>query len=182
MNLSHAAEKALVLLGQGVSIQQAALAIGVTEGYISQLMAQEEFANEVATLRFNNLQEHNTRDKAYDELEDALLTKMKDSIPLLMKPMEIRATLKTINEAKRRGTSAPSHLLEKHQIVQVVLPAIIQQHFTANVNGLNQVVSVGEKDITTLQSASLLSKYKEEKVHVQPKLPSAKSVASIDDI
>lgn len=155
-------DKALTLLGQGVSISQAAAALGVSDSYVSQLMAQEEFSAQVATLRFNNLQAHNTRDAAYDELEDMLITKMKDSIPLLIRPMEIRAALKTVNDAKRRGSTAPPTSIEQHKMVQINLPPIILQNYTASLNALNQVVSVGSQDITTMQSATL-----KEKLHVR---------------
>ena len=63
-------ERALALLGSGVSPTAVAASLGITDSRISQLLSDENFAAEVATLRYQNLQKHNARDSAYDSLED----------------------------------------------------------------------------------------------------------------
>ena len=91
-DLTAAESRALELLGQGVYPEQAAAASGLTSSRISQLLSQEAFAAAVAERRYENLSKHNARDNAYDELEDTLVNKMKDCIPLVSKWFQVLFT------------------------------------------------------------------------------------------
>lgn len=148
-------DRALALLGSGVQPEAVAAALGVSPSRISQLLSNEAFAAQVAELRFNNLQKHNARDNKYDILEDKLLDKLERSIPLLLRPGEILKAIQTINGAKRRGQSAPEQIHNQQTIVNVVLPTQIIQKFTTNVD--NQVIKIGDEDLQTIQSGSLLA-------------------------
>lgn len=177
-------ERALKLLGQGISPEATAAACGVSVSRISQLLSDENFAAQVASLRYEALQKHNAQDSEYDEIETILTKKFKESIPLMMRPMEILKGLQVINAQKRRGTSAPEAILEKQQVVNITLPSVIVNNFTSlevKTNIHNQVVQVGNKDLTTMQSGTLLQSHKEkvalpEKVTSDdiPKLPARK--------
>jgi hypothetical protein len=145
--------RALTLLGQGLSPEVVAAAVGVSPSRISQLVSQPEFASQVAELRFKNLSKHNERDNAYDSLEDQLVEKLKDCLPFMMRPMEILKAIQVINTAKRRGSSAPESITNQQTTVSLVMPTQIIQNFTTNIN--NQVVRAGEQDLITVQSASL---------------------------
>lgn len=157
---SSVEERALILLGQGINSEAVAAACGVSASRISQLLSQEEFAEKVSLLRYENLQKHNFRDSAYDTLEDALLEKLAHSVRMNMifRPMEIIKAIQTINGAKRRGHSAPETIVNQQTIVNLILPSQITQKFTTNVN--NQVVSVGsdgeEQALLTMQAGTLL--------------------------
>ena len=145
--------KALTLLGQGLPAAAVAAALGVTESRISQLVSDPQFAAEVADLRFSTLSKHSSRDSEYDSLEDALLEKMRDLLPLMYKPMEVLKAISIINAAKRRGASAPEALTSQATVVQLRMPTQIFQQFTTNIN--NQVVKTGETDLVTIQSGSM---------------------------
>lgn len=145
--------RALELLGAGVSPQQVALALGVDPSLISQYLADEHFANQVAELRYKVLLKHNDRDSAYDGLEDALIKKLKDLIPFMHKPFEIIRALTAVNSAKRRGSSAPESVTAQQTVIQLNLPVQIIQHFQKNSS--NQVVSAGNQDLVTVQSARM---------------------------
>jgi hypothetical protein len=145
--------KALTLLGQGLPAVAVAAALGVTESRISQLVSDPEFAAQVAELRFANLSKHSSRDAEYDSLEDSLIEKMKDLLPLMYKPMEVLKAISVINAAKRRGVSAPETLTSQSQVVQLIMPTQILQQFTTNIH--NQVVKTGEIDLVTIQSHSM---------------------------
>lgn len=147
-------DRALVLLGSGVPATSVAAALGVSESRVSQLLANKEFANQVATLRYDNLQQHNTRDASYDTLEDSLLEKLSKSLPLLFRPADILKAIQVVNAAKRRGQSTPEQVTNQQNIVTLVLPAQITQKFTTNIN--NQVVRAGEQELITMQSNNLL--------------------------
>jgi len=145
--------KALTLLGQGLPAVAVAAALGVTESRISQLVSDPSFSAQVAELRFANLSKHSSRDAEYDSLEDQLLEKMKDLLPLMYKPMEVLKAISVINAAKRRGASAPETLTSQSSVVQLIMPTQILQQFTTNIH--NQVIKTGETDLVTIQSSAM---------------------------
>lgn len=151
--LSSTESRALALLGSGLGGTTVAHATGVSESRISQLLSDPEFASQVAELRFNNLQKHNARDDKYDEMEDQLLDRLKDLLPMMFEPMKVLKAISVLNSAKRRGASAPQESHNHSTIVNVILPAAIIQKFTTNVN--NQVISTGTQDLITVQSSSM---------------------------
>lgn len=165
--------RALSLLGQGVGPEMVASALGVSVSRISQLLSDPNFAAEVASLRFQNLSRHNERDSKYDSLEDQLLDKMRDLLPMMYKPLEVLRAIQTINAAKRRGSSAPEAIIGQKTVVSLVMPTQITQIFasqntTLTVNTQNQVVKVGDTDLVTVQSMrmdSLLSESKKGLPH-----------------
>jgi hypothetical protein len=152
-SLDPTAAKALTLLGQGLPAVAVAAALGVSESRISQLISDPEFSAQVAELRFANLSKHSSRDAEYDSLEDSLLEKMKDMIPLMYKPMEVLKAISVINAAKRRGASAPEQLTSQAAVVQLLMPTQILQQFTTNIN--NQVIKTGDTDLVTIQSGNM---------------------------
>ncbi len=179
-NLTSAESRALDLLGQGINPEHTAMAVGLSPSRISQLLSDSEFAAAVSERRFTNLSKHNERDASYDELEDKLLERMKDCLPLMVRPGEILKAIQVINAAKRRGSSAPSAITDQTTIINLVLPNQIINKFS--LNGLNQVVQVTADDKTqpmlTIQSGTLLNQIK-EKASVQS-IPS-KKILSADD-
>lgn len=162
-------ERAIKLLGSGVSPEQAATALGVTPSLISQYLAEQEFAQAVAELRFNALQKHNETDAAYDTLEDALIEKLADVMPLMVRPMEILKAIQVINGAKRRGQSAPEQTIHQNTVVNLVMPTQIIQKFSMNSN--NQITDVGSQTLETIQSSTLLSRAKGASHAVIPAAP-----------
>ena len=158
-------ERALALLGTGVSPSVVAASLGVTESRISQLLSDDEFASKVATLRYESLQKHSIRDSSYDTLEDELIEKMKDCIPLMHRPMEILKAISVINAAKRRGASTPESITEKQQIIQLNIPVQIINKFTTNLAGQVTTITTAETEqsLLTIQSGSLDSLIKEKR-------------------
>lgn len=145
--------RALSLLGQGLGPEVVAAAIGVSTSRISQLLSDPEFSAKVAEARYNNLAKHNSRDAAYDAMEDSLIEKLRDLMPYMMRPMEVLKAIQVINSAKRRGSSAPEAITGQQTVVQLIMPTQIMQSFTTNIN--NQVIKAGEQDLVTVQSASM---------------------------
>ena len=151
-------DKALSLLGSGVSSEATAAALGVTAGRISQLLSQKAFSDQVAALRYESLQEHNQRDAEYDSLEDRLLIKLNKAVPLMIKPDTIMKALQVVNNAKRRGQSAPEQTANTKNIVNLILPTHVAQQFTKNIN--NQITKAGDQELLTMASGSLLEHVK----------------------
>lgn len=181
-DLTAAESRALELLGQGINPEQTAIAVGISPSRISQLLSDTEFAAAVSERRFTNLSKHNERDSAYDSLEDKLLERMKDCLPLMVRPGEILKAIQVINAAKRRGSSAPSAITDQTTIINLVLPNQIINKFT--LNGLNQVVQVTADDKTqpmlTIQSGTLLNQIKSKELNDVQSKP-AKKLLSADD-
>jgi len=152
--LSSTEERVLSLLGQGISAESVANALGVSPSRISQLLSDENFANKVAQLRYEKLQTHTKRDNAYDDIEDELLLKLKKSMPLMFRPETVLKAIQVINGAKRRGQSAPEQIVNQQNIVNILLPAHINNKFTTNIN--NQVIKAGEQELLTMTSGNLI--------------------------
>lgn len=167
---SSTEERAEELLGMGIGAEQVAAALGVTPARISQLLADTRFADRVAQLRYQNLQQHNKRDHKYDQIEDSLLEKLESSVPLMLKPETILKAINVVNGAKRRGASAPEQIVNQQNIVNIMIPQVLKQRFVKNSE--NQVVVAGEQELVTMQASSLLKKVE------QPQIPAPEAPAA----
>ena len=154
--------KILTMLGNGLSNEIVATAVGVSPSYISQLLSEEAFAMQVTELRFNNLQKHTERDNSYDTIEDQLIEKMRDLLPMMYRPMEVLRAIQVINAAKRRGASAPEQVTINNTVINLNLPKHQMQKFIQNSQG--QVVQAGEQTLLTMNSNALLSKISQKAV------------------
>lgn len=162
-------ERAIALLGTGLSPEVVASALGVTPSAISQMMSREEVALRVTQLRYEALQKHNTRDTNYDTIEDALLEKMQELLPLMMRPMEVLKAISVVNAAKRRGQSAPEAIHQTHQVVQLLMPVSVVQNFQVDIK--NTVIKTGEQDLLTMNPKHLLAKVKERQLEQTEQRP-----------
>lgn len=155
--------RALQLLGSGIPPETVAATLGVSPSRISQLLSEPEFAAKVAELRFSSLQKHNERDNKYDEIEDKLIERMRDCLPLMMRPMEILKAIQVINSAKRRGASAPDAITAQQTIISLTIPVQVIQKFQTTQN--KQVTHAGEQELLTMQSSTLLKEIKNGTAH-----------------
>ena len=151
--------RALALLGAGIGPETVASALGVSVSRISQLLSDENFSGEVAKLRFENLSKHNERDSKYDDVENTLIDKLDNMLPMMQRPLEILRAIQVINGAKRRGSSAPESITQQNTVVNLMMPAQIMQRFVTNIN--NQVITAGDQDLLTIQSGTLLNQIKD---------------------
>lgn len=159
--LTSTEERALALLGDGIPAETVAASLGLTPGRISQLVSDEYFSAKLIELKYRNLQAHTARDKKIDSLEDTVLAKIEETIPLVYRPMELTRMFQTLNGAKRRGSSTPESITEKQTVISLVMPVQIIQKFAANIN--NQVTTVGDKPLITMQSGTLAQKLEEQR-------------------
>jgi hypothetical protein len=152
-SLTSAESRAMKLLGEGFPASVVSGATGLSESRVSQLVSDPDFARELSELKFKNLQKHNERDAEADDLEQMLLEKLKQTAPLLHRPMEIAKVYTMVNGAKRRGVSAPTHVINQQPVVPLVMPTIIIQNFTKSAQ--NQIVEAGEQSLVTIQPKAL---------------------------
>ena len=145
--------KILSFLGAGVSAEKVASAVGCDPSYISQLLADSNFAAAVSEHKMVQLQEATNRDARLDSLEDKLIAKVETALesPLAMhKPFEAIRGLQIINSLKRRGSNVDQTVNHNTTIVQLTLPAVAINKFVVDTN--NQVVQTGEKTLVTIPS------------------------------
>lgn len=150
-------DRAIELLSSGIEQHAVAAALGVTEGRISQILANPLFAQKLAELKYEQLKKHNDTDNKYDALEKKVLAQLERTLALVMDPMKLARILQTLNAAKRRGASAPDSLVRQRPTVRLNIGTQILARFA--VNGANQVVqaSIGNdtQDLVTIQSGNV---------------------------
>jgi hypothetical protein len=122
------------LLGSGLSNEVVASAVGCEPSYITQLMSDENFANEVVALRSANLTANNKRDRSIDKIEDRLIEKVGQAIEenLIYKPLDLVKVFAVLNNAKRRGVPAHESLVINKQVVNLSIPGMVVNNFTMN--------------------------------------------------
>lgn len=153
------------LLGSGLSPELVASAVGCEPSFISQLMSDNDFAFEVAKIRAEDLESLQGRDKKYDSIEDLLLERLENVLPLMMKPRDILSALQVINSAKRRAADIINPLgagtkVVIQNVVQLQLPEKVVQTFERNIN--NEVVSVEGKSLVAMPTSELLKEMRAE--------------------
>ena len=142
--LSVNQQKALSLLGQGVSAVMVASTLGVTESLVSQYLSDARFADEVVKRKLATLQKQTEIDDKYIEIEDKLLDRMKKVLPLMSKPMDILRGIQVINATKRRGMADSPVGLASSTIVQINLPGAVAARFISNTH--NQIIEVQDNE------------------------------------
>ena len=142
LNTNQAA--ALKYLGQGISAVMVASTLGVSEGLISQFLAEPRFAEEVTRLKLATLQKQTSVDNKYLDFEDRLLDKFGKTIPLMTKPMEILKGIQILNATKRRGMADGPVGIQASQIVEINIPIHVNQKFITNTH--NQIVEIHDDE------------------------------------
>lgn len=149
------------LLGSGLSIEVVSSAVGCAAAYISELMGDTEFAKDVIELRTQALQSHNRRDKSIDDIEDSLISKVKELVDsgMIYKPRDILQAFRVMNSAQRRGVPAEAGMNITNNIVHLQLPEQLIKGLTITQSG--EVVDIelgsGNQTLVTMPTSTLLS-------------------------
>jgi hypothetical protein len=149
------AAQILKLLGDGHPNAVVASAVGVTESYVSQLLADENFVLEVSKLRLAKLAKHSEQDELYDDLEFKLAKKLNGLLDYVMDPMKVMKMLAEMNKLKRRNHSTSEGIAGQATVIQLQLPQAIRQKLEVKVNINNQVLQIGEQSMTTATIGAL---------------------------
>lgn len=152
-------EKIKELLGLNLPNKTVASAVGVSESYISQLLSEDAFAAEVQELRVKTLAEAANRDKKYEALEDTLLDRVKDLIPMMVRPMEAVRALQAVNGATRRAAPAELSANAQSTVVTLNLPGAIINKFV--VNAQKQIVEIDGETVATMPARNVVGKLEE---------------------
>lgn len=151
------------LLGTGLGNEIVATAVGCDPSYITQLLADEEFAGAVSELRATALTANSARDRKIDTIEDLLIDQMHEAVEMkqIYKPQDILRSFAVINAAKRRGVPAHQALVINNNIVNLQIPEAVVKNFTVNTHG--EVVDVEGETLVTMPAHNLLKKLAESR-------------------
>jgi len=149
-------ERVKALLGYITDYSRVAHIVGCNVSYISQLMADPEFAEDVMVARIEQGERTAGMDLKADELEDLLLDKLKRAVPMMFKPSEILRAYQVLNQAKRRvsmdsvgGTGA-----EGGAVLTLRIPARTALKFKMDTAG--EVIEVEGRPLVTMPSGQLM--------------------------
>jgi len=165
--MGASAEQIKKMLGNGLSNEVVATAVGVHPSYISQLMSDKTFADDVIALRTQTLTDATSRDRSWDAIEDKLLDKFGTAVDtgMVWKPQDLLRALHVVNNAKRRGNPVQQTIAPNQVIVQLNLPTTIINKFKQN--NLGEVVEVTTEDgqtqtLVTMPSSALMQQLTEK--------------------
>lgn len=147
-------DRLVSLLGAGVSQTAAALACGVTDGYISQLLEDPQVIAAIGNLRAEKLETAIKVDKSVEALEARALETLAAKLPYAKSALETARIYQILNTAKRKATSSDlSSDAASDQLVTIVLPKAAKVHVALNTQ--NQVIEIQGRSMATLPSKSL---------------------------
>lgn len=152
-------DRILKLLGSGLGGEVVSATVGCDPSYISQLMSDEDFRQQVLAMRLESLTADTQRDRAIDEIEDNLLTKLKAGLDFLIQPKDILRAYAIVNVAKRRGAKASDTTIVNNNIVNLILPRQVVQRYTMSRTG--EVIEVEGKPLVTIPAHKLLAERKQ---------------------
>lgn len=147
------------LLGAGVSQVQVANALGVEESYVSQLMADDRFREEVQTLRAAKATEYIEVDGKIEDLEKMALDKMIKLMPFETNLMKAAKIFQIANGAKKKAEAAVNSQ-PASTVVNITLPQSTIVNFKMSSD--KQVVEVGGRSLVTMPSHVVNQKLKEK--------------------
>ena len=154
--------KIIEMLGAGCSPVQVALACGVGESYVSQLLSEEAIAERVAELRA-------TRAAAYLEHDDAIDTDEEVARKLVrrnldngfLKPMEALKHFQVLNAARRKTDSGSNTQVPTSTVVNLNLPAMAAVQFKLTMD--KQVIEIDGRSMTTMPAQKVTKMLREKK-------------------
>jgi len=154
-----AQERIQELLGAGVSQVQAALAVGVDESYVSQLMAEENFRAAVVAKRAESAALRAGTDKSIDSIEDKAWKKIEQLIPLETNLMKLLKVATAANAAKRGTSRDATAGNNAGTVVNITMPqsALVEFKMTTD----KQVVEIDGRSMNTMSSAKVQAALRE---------------------
>jgi hypothetical protein len=157
------------LLGNNLSITVVASAVGCTEGYITQLMSDEEFASEVAALKIVALQGASKRDASINSIEDRLIRKLSQAVDegAFYKPRDLLSAFTVLNSAKRRGVEHKETTSLPTTVINLNIPAQIARRFVIDQQG--EVLQVNDQTLVTMPTSQLLHDLQQKALAVDGK-------------
>lgn len=147
------------MLISGVKAADVSKAVGVSEGYISQLMDDVNFAKDVQAGRAGNAVGRVNLNAKYDSVEEKLLTRLEQNIPNLYKTNDIVNALRVVGSRKREPIVEKPPEFNGNQVVHLHLSPRIANKFI--LNGRKDIIGLGEQTFIPMSSLELLKEAKQ---------------------
>jgi len=162
------AARLLKLLGTGISQTEAAAAVGVTDSFVSQLMGEADFSSQVEALVSQAAVDSVEIDQNYVEIEKVAVERLKTNMAFITSTDQLLRVIKVTNEAKKKvlGSEVRKEQGAVLHPVKISLPGCIINNYI--VNPQNEVVSIGGREMVTLNSSSMANLV--QKAREQPQL------------
>lgn len=155
-------ERIKELLGQGLTTSVVASAVGCDPSYVSQLLDNQEFHNDVLVARATKAEASVRRDTKWNDIEDLALAKAAELLPLVHRPADLVRMAAMANAAKRRATEFAGGNESASSTVNIVLPASATVLLQMNSN--SQVVDVDGRSTMALPAKHLLEQLEARKL------------------
>ena len=161
--------------------------LNVSEGYVSQIINQNELSEKILKAKLKYLDEATQRDNNLNKLEDLIVERLEEAIPSFYKPKDILMAFSVINKAVRRGATAEDlqslNRDSDNKVIQINLPEVIKQRY--RLNSQSEVIEVEGRPLVTADSKTLFQQVTQEsekqdvptdpKISATPKRESANS-------
>lgn len=142
-----AKEQIMEMLSQGLQPTQVAATLGLSDGYVSQLLSDEDFAAELELKKVAVAQEDIEFDNKIDSVEATFLDRIEQKAPLANLQQSLQA-FAVLNKAKRRKDS----FVQRSQI-----PAGAVVNIQINVDKLPSYIMNGNAEIVEVEGKTMVS-------------------------
>lgn len=142
-----AREQIVEMLANGLNSSQVASTLGVSDSYVSQLLSDEAFAEEVESRKVQQVAEDIEYDNKIDSVEATFLDRIEQKAPMANLQQSLQA-FAVLNKAKRRKDSGVNRGVP--QIGTVV-------NLQVNMNLVPQYLVNGKQEIVEVEGKSMIS-------------------------
>ena len=165
-------DKILDLLSRGLSQAEVSRALGVSESYISQLLAEPDFKADLEKLRAARATIHSEIDDKYDKVEKTVVDRLSEIISTkvqLLPPSELLKIAKFANEAKRRHAPVdPSTQQRQLPTIVINLPSANIPQLQVVTSPNNEVLEIGGQSLVPMATKTLLDNHSRNKLAFDP--------------
>lgn len=178
--LSPQQKQAVSLLSSGVSQTQVAAALGISDGLVSQWMADETFAAQVQLATIAVTENEQRFDTLLEDAEMKALDNIKQRLPLANLQQSL-AAFSVLNKAQTRRSRNPASGIAQNRapIVQIVLPTQMAVQYIKNTQA--EIVEVEGQTLVSAPQAMLPTLLKERLNRVLPQLSIEHKVERADE-
>lgn len=172
-------DKIVEMLGNNIPPGVVALACGVTQEYVTQLMADENIRAQVVSAKVANVETGVRVDNLIEDLEERALVRLGQVIDYASKPLELVRVFQTLNGAKKRtGELSGVNQNPTAALVQINISAEAAMLFKLSSD--RQVVEVDGRSMATLPAKQLNQRLLEKQSRV-PLISDATSAMQLLD-
>lgn len=147
-------DRILALLGKGLSPALVASATSCDPSYISQLMSNDAFVEQVQILRAARLQAESETSDQVSRLHKTALDQLETVLPTVMDPMKLTRIFSELDKAKQKSSTVTPPTQITNNIVNLALPEHVARRFVLNAQ--REVIAVEGTELISMASNKVL--------------------------